>query len=136
VKDHPKDIPLNEALKLAKVAHKKICDLPKRSLVDHIAGLPATISLASCLTEPTVVASLSSVTLDDTPSQVAAPLLYNDSSAPAEDIPMDESMEVLDLNQVPKLEEVEMLNASHSPYSQHREQEDHSKLMNELNPDR
>jgi hypothetical protein len=91
------------------------------------------MSLASHLTEPTAVASSSSVTLDDIPSQVAAPLPYDDPGAPARDIPMDESMEVLDLNQVPELEEVKMLNISHSLY-RCKDWEDYNKLRNELNP--
>jgi hypothetical protein len=103
VKEYPKVIPLEEALKIVKVARKKICDLPKRSLADRIAGKPATMSLACHLTEPTTVASLSSVTLDNIPSQVAAPLSYDDSGTPARDIPMDECMEVPDINQAPEL---------------------------------
>jgi hypothetical protein len=116
VKAYPKVLPLEEALEIVKVARKKICNLPKRSLVDHIASKPAMMSLASRLTEPMVVASSSSVTLDDIPSQVAAPLPYDDPGALARDVPMDDSMEALDLNQVPELEEVKMLNVSHSPY--------------------
>jgi hypothetical protein len=80
-------------------------NFPNRSLVDRVASKPATMSLASHLTKPTVVASSSSVTLDNIPSQVAAPLPYDDSGVPTRDIPMDESMEVLDLNKVPELEE-------------------------------
>jgi hypothetical protein len=49
----------------------------------------------------------------------------------AGDIPMDESIEALDLNQAPEPEEVEMLNVSCSPY-QHRDQEDYDELMNKL----
>jgi hypothetical protein len=136
VKNYPDTIPMDKALAMAKAAHKKIHDLPKRSLADHVAGNPVTASLASCLAEPTAVASSSSVTLDDAPSQVAALLPYDDSNALAGDIPMDKSMEVLDINQVPELEEVNMLNASHSPYPWHREWEDYDEPMNELDPDR
>jgi hypothetical protein len=49
---------------------------------------------------------------------------------------MDKSMEALDINQVPELEEVEMLDTSHSPHPWHREWENYDKLMNELDPDR
>jgi hypothetical protein len=87
VKDYPKVIPLKDALELVKAAHKKICDLPKRSLADRIAGKPAMISLASHLTEPTAVASSFSVTLDDAPSQVVALLPYDDSSTLTGDVP-------------------------------------------------
>jgi hypothetical protein len=74
--------------------------------------------LASCLTDSSAVASSTSVTLDDAPSQVAFLLPHNDPSAPAGDIPMDESMETLDINQVPESEEVKMYDTSHSPCPQ------------------
>jgi hypothetical protein len=47
---------------------------------------------------------------------------------------MDESMEVLDLNQAPELEEVKMLDVSCSPY-QHRDWEDYDEPTNKLDPD-
>jgi hypothetical protein len=74
-----------------------------------------------------------SITLDNIPSQVVAPLLYDDSGVPAGDIPMDKSIEALDLNQVPELEEVEMLDISHSLY-QCKDWEDYNKLINKLDP--
>jgi hypothetical protein len=46
---------------------------------------------------------------------------------------MDKSMEVLDLNQVPELEEVEMLDISHSPYWC-KDWENYNKPTNELDP--
>jgi hypothetical protein len=46
---------------------------------------------------------------------------------------MDESMEALDLNQVPELEEFEMLDISHSPH-QCKDREDYDELTNELDP--
>jgi hypothetical protein len=75
VKEYPKVILIEEALEIVKVAQKKIHDLPKRLLADRIAGKPAMMSLAHHLTEPTTVALSSSVTLDNIPSQVAAPLI-------------------------------------------------------------
>jgi hypothetical protein len=126
-----KVLPIEEALKIVKAARKKIHDLPRRSLTDCIASKLAIISLASCLTEPMAVASSSSITLDDIPSLVAAPLPYNDSGVLAKDVPMDESMEVLDLNQAPELEEVEMLDISCSPHWC-KDWEDYNELMNEL----
>jgi hypothetical protein len=92
------------------------------------------MSLVHHLTEPTAVASLSSIILDNIPSQIVASLPYDDSSAPARDIPMDESMEALDLNQVPELEEVGMFDISHSP-CWHRDWEDYDEPMNKLDPD-
>jgi hypothetical protein len=134
VKDYlTKVLPIEEALEIVKVARKKIHNLPRRSLVDCVASKPATMTLASHLTEPMVVASSSSITLDDAPSQVAAPLPYDDSSVLARDVPMDESMEALDLNQAPELEEVEMLDISRSPH-RHKDQEDYDEPMNELDP--
>jgi hypothetical protein len=134
VKDYlAKVLPIEEALEMVEVARKKICNLPKRSLADCVASKPATMSLASCLTEPMVLASSSSVTLDNIPSQVAAPLLYDDSGVLAGDIPMDESMEVPDLNQAHELEEVKMLDISHSPY-RCKDQEDYDEPTNELDP--
>jgi hypothetical protein len=59
VKDHPmKVLPLEETLEMVKTARKKICDLLRRSLVNCVASKPAMMSLASCLTEPMVVASV------------------------------------------------------------------------------
>jgi hypothetical protein len=66
---------------------------------------------------------------------VYPPLLYDDPSTPAGNVPMDESMEVLDLNQVPELQEVKILNVFHSLY-QHKDQEDYNELTNELDPNR
>jgi hypothetical protein len=81
------------------------------------------------------VASSSSITLDDIPSQVAALLPYDDSGAPARDIPMDESMEVLDLNQAPEFKEIKICDTSHSPHCPLWDQEDYNELVNELDPD-
>jgi hypothetical protein len=134
VKDYPtKVLPIEEALKMVKAARKKIHDLPRRSLADCVASKPATMSLASHLTKPMAVASSSSVTLDNVPSQVVAPLPYDDSGIPAGDVPMDESMEALDLNQAPELEEVEMLDVSHSPYWR-KDWEEYDEPMNKLDP--
>jgi hypothetical protein len=136
VKDYlTKVLPIEEALEIVKAARKKIGNLPRRSLADCIASKPAMMTLASHLTKPMAVAFSSSVTLDDVPSQVAAPLPYDDSGVPARDIPMDESMEALDLNQAPELEEVEMLDISHSP-RQCKDWEDYNEPMNELDPSR
>jgi hypothetical protein len=72
-------------------------ELPMRSLADCIADNSAITSLANHLAEPSVIASSSSVTLDDTPPQVVPPLPYDDPIIPTRDIPMEDSMEVLEI---------------------------------------
>jgi hypothetical protein len=128
VKDYPmKVLPIEEALEMVKAARKKICDLPRRSLAECVASKPATMSLASYLTEPMVVASSLSITLDNVPSQVAALLPYDDSGVLTRNVPMDKAMEA------PEPEEFEMLNVSHSPYWC-KDWEDYDELTNELDP--